>query len=57
VAFSLAGGQRQLVLPIAEQVEATLGRATVFYDAWYEHWLDVQLAQFFDRTYQNYCDQ
>jgi hypothetical protein len=57
VAFSLAGGQRQLVLPIAEQVEATLGRATVFYDAWYEHWLDVQLAPFFDRTYQNYCDQ
>ena len=39
VAFSLAGEQRQLVLPIAQEVEAILGRSTVFYDDWYEHWL------------------
>lgn len=39
VAFSLAGEQRQLVLPIAQEVEAILGRTTVFYDAWYEHWI------------------
>jgi hypothetical protein len=39
VAFSLAGEQRQLVLPIAQEVEAILGRSTVFYDDWYEHWI------------------
>jgi hypothetical protein len=39
VAFSLAGEQRQLVLPIAQEVEAVLGRSTVFYDNWYEHWI------------------
>lgn len=39
VAFSLAGEQRQLMLPIAQEVEAILGRSTVFYDAWYEHWI------------------
>jgi hypothetical protein len=39
VAFSLAGEQRQLVLPVAQEVEAILGRSTVFYDAWYEHWI------------------
>jgi hypothetical protein len=39
VAFSLAGEQRQLVLPIAQEVEAILGRSTVFYDTWYEHWI------------------
>jgi hypothetical protein len=39
VAFSLAGEQRQLVLPIAQEVEAVLGRSTVFYDAWYEYWI------------------
>jgi hypothetical protein len=39
VAFSFAGEQRQLVLPIAQEVEAILGRSTVFYDDWYEHWL------------------
>ena len=39
VAFSLAGEQRQLVLPIAQEVEAILGRSTVFYDGWYEHWI------------------
>jgi TIR domain len=38
VAFSLAGEHRQLVLPIAQEVEAILGRSTVFYDAWYEYW-------------------
>jgi hypothetical protein len=39
VAFSLAGEQRQLVLPIAQEVEAVLGTSTVFYDDWYEHWI------------------
>jgi hypothetical protein len=39
VAFSLAGEQRQLVLPVAQEVEAILGRSTVFYDTWYEHWI------------------
>jgi hypothetical protein len=39
VAFSLAGEQRQLVLPVAQEVEAILGRSKVFYDAWYEHWI------------------
>jgi hypothetical protein len=39
VAFSLAGEQRQLILPVAQEVEATLGRSTVFYDEWYEHWI------------------
>jgi hypothetical protein len=39
VAFSLAGEQRHLVLPIAQEVEAILGRSTVFYDSWYEHWI------------------
>jgi hypothetical protein len=39
VAFSLAGEQRSLVLPIAQEVEAVLGRSAVFYDDWYEHWI------------------
>lgn len=44
VAFSLAGEQRQLVLPIAQEVEAVLGRSMVFYDIWYEHWIAGQDA-------------
>lgn len=39
VAFSLAGEQRQLVLAVAQEVEATLGQSTVFYDDWYTHWI------------------
>ena len=27
------------MLPIAQEVEAVLGWSTVFYDAWYEHWI------------------
>ena len=27
------------MLPIAQEVEAILGRSTVFYDDWYEHWI------------------
>lgn len=38
VAFSLAGEQRELVLPIAQEVESILGSSQVFYDLWYEHW-------------------
>jgi hypothetical protein len=54
VAFSLAGEQRQLVLPIAQEVEATLGRSTVFYDDWYEHWIggsdaDLLLQELYGR--------
>lgn len=39
VAFSLAGEQRDLVRPIAEEVERRLGRGTVFYDEWYEYYI------------------
>ena len=39
MAFSLAGEQRQLVLPIAQELEAVLGRSAVFYDDWYEYWI------------------
>jgi hypothetical protein len=38
-AFSHAGEQRQLVLAVAQEVEAILGRSTVFYDDWYTHWI------------------
>lgn len=31
--------QRQLVLAVAQEVEAIVGRSTVFYDDWYEHWI------------------
>jgi hypothetical protein len=44
VAFSLAGEQRQLVLAVAQEVEAILGRSTVFYDDWYTHWIAGQDA-------------
>jgi hypothetical protein len=27
------------VLPVAQEVEAILGRSTVFYDDWYTHWI------------------
>jgi hypothetical protein len=54
VAFSLAGEQRELVLPIAQEVEAILGRSTVFYDEWYEHWIagsdaDLLLQELYGR--------
>ncbi len=39
VAFSFAGEQRELVRSIAEAVEQRLGRGTVFYDMWFEHYL------------------
>ena len=39
VAFSLAGEQREQVLPVVQEVEDILGRSTVFYDTWYEHWI------------------
>jgi hypothetical protein len=39
VAFSLAGEQRELVRAIAEAVETQLGRGTVFFDEWFEHYL------------------
>ena len=39
VAFSFAGEQRELVRSIAEAVEQLLGRGTVFYDDWFEHYI------------------
>ena len=39
VAFSLAREQRELVRAIAETVEKELGRATVFLDEWFEHYI------------------
>ena len=39
VAISFAGEQRELVRRIAEAVEQRLGRGTVFYDEWFEHYL------------------
>ena len=39
VAFALAGSRRELVLPVAREVEAELGRSAVFYDTWYEDWI------------------
>lgn len=39
VAFSLAGEERDFVRGIAEAVEQQLGRDTVFYYEWFEHWL------------------
>ena len=27
------------MLPVVQEVEAILGRSTVFYDTWYEHWI------------------
>jgi hypothetical protein len=39
VAFSFAGEQRRLVGAIAQEVERRLGRGTVFYDEWFEHYL------------------
>lgn len=39
VAFSFAGDQRVIVRPIAEAVEAVLGRGTVFFDEWFEHFI------------------
>jgi hypothetical protein len=44
VAFSLAGAQRELVRAIAEAVEQRLGRGTVFFDEWYEHYLAGEAA-------------
>jgi len=55
VAFSFASEQRQLVLPIAQEVEAALGRSTVFYDDWYEHWIagsdaDLRLQELYSKA-------
>ncbi len=44
MAFSLAGEQRQLVLAVAQEVEAVLGQSTVFYDDWYTYWIAGQDA-------------
>ena len=36
VAFSFAGEQRGLVLPVAQELESILGESSVFYDEWFE---------------------
>lgn len=54
VTFCLAGNQRQLVLPVAKETEARLGRSTVFYDTWYEHWIaDSDVDQLLQRLYRD----
>ena len=40
VAFSYAGEQRDLVQRIAEALEARLGKGRVYYDRWYEAWIN-----------------
>jgi len=57
VAFSFAGEQRDLVRSVAEAVEKELGRATVFFDEWYEphlagHGADLKLQ----KIYGQQCD-
>src|SRR5882672_8131046 len=39
VAFSFAGEQRDLVRSIAEAVAEGIGRANVFFDEWFEHYI------------------
>lgn len=39
VAFSFAGEQRRLVRSIAEALEVRLGRGTIFFDEWFEHYI------------------
>jgi hypothetical protein len=53
VAFSFAGEHRELVRAIAEAVENELGRATVFFDEWYQYYVagadaDEKLQQIYD---------
>lgn len=53
VAFSLAGEQGELVRAIAEEVERDLGRSTVFYWQWYQHYLagadaDLKLQEIYE---------
>ncbi len=57
VAFSLAGEQRDRVRAIATAVENVLGRSTVFFDEWYEHFLagsDADLA--LQEIYAHKCE-
>lgn len=39
VAFSFAGEQRDLVRSVAAAVEQRLGKGTVFFDEWFEHYI------------------
>jgi hypothetical protein len=52
VAFSFAGEQRHIVAPIANAVEERLGRGTVFYDEWFQHYIagsdaDIRLQRLY----------
>jgi hypothetical protein len=43
------------VLPVAQEVEATLGQSTVFYDEWYQYWIagpdaDLRLQRVYGET-------
>lgn len=54
VAFSFAGEQRSLVQRIAEATEQRLGKATVFFDDWYEHYIagddaDLRLQEIYGK--------
>ncbi|HPP47186.1 MAG TPA: TIR domain-containing protein, partial [Accumulibacter sp.] len=54
VAFSFAGEQRALVQRIAEATEQRLGKATVFFDDWYEHYIagddaDLRLQEIYGK--------
>ena len=55
VAFSFAGEQRDLVRSIAETVEKRVGRGTVFFDEWFEHYLagsasDTKLQEIYSQS-------
>ena len=55
VAFSFAGEQRDLVRSIAEVVEKRVGRGTVFFDEWFEHYLagsasDTKLQEIYSQS-------
>ena len=57
VAFSFAGEQRNLVRSIAEAVEHELGRGTMFFDEWFEHFTaggDADLK--LQRLYSEQCE-
>ena len=57
VAFSFAGEDRGVVLPIAKEVERRLGSETVFYDSWYEADLGVAgLDLKLQRIYGKECE-
>jgi signal transduction histidine kinase len=54
VAFSFAGEERPLITQIAELVEERLGRSSVFFDEWFEHYIagndaDLRLQEIYSK--------